>query len=123
MKVAVTYDNGSVFQHFGKTAQFLLADVNAGEVTNEQLCAAGGVGHGALAVLLKEWGVETLICGGIGQGAVNALQEAGIAVVRGVDMDARMALQAFAAGALADDPSKRCTHHDHDGTHTCAHHS
>ena len=123
MKVAVTYENGRVFQHFGKTQMFLTADVVDGDVRNVQLLSSDGSGHGALAVLLKQWGVETLICGGIGQGAVNALNEQGIAILRGVDMDARMALSAFASQALVDDPSKKCTHHAHEEGHSCADHS
>lgn len=65
---------------------------------SEQLRSTNGSGHGALSALLSEWGVDAVICGGIGQGAVNALSERGICVVRGVDMDARMALAAFAKG-------------------------
>ena len=80
MKVAVTYENGRVFQHFGKTQMFLTADVVDGDVRNVQLLSSDGSGHGALAQLLKQWGVETLICGGIGQGAVNALNEQGKAI-------------------------------------------
>ena len=117
MKVAVTYENGRVFQHFGKTQMFLTADVVDGDVRNEQLLSSDGSGHGALAVLLKQWGVETLICGGIGQGAVNALNEQGIVIIRGVDMSA------FASQALVDDPSKKCTHHAHEEGHSCADHS
>ncbi len=119
MKVAVTYENGNVFQHFGKTAQFLVADIEGEDVRNEQLFSTNGSGHGALAVLLKQWGVDTLICGGIGQGAVNALSAQGITIVRGVNMDARMALQAFARQALQDHPDVLCTHHDHEEGHDC----
>lgn len=123
MKVAVTYDNGKVFQHFGKTSQFLVADIEGEDVRNEQILSTNGSGHGALAVLLKQWNVDTLICGGIGQGAVNALNEQGVSIIRGIDMDARMALQAFAHHALADDPSILCTHHDHEEGHGCGSHS
>lgn len=123
MRAAVTYDNGKVFQHFGKTAQFLVADIEGEDVRNEQLLSTNGSGHGALAVLLKQWNIDTLICGGIGQGAVNALNEQGISIIRGVNMDARMALQAFARHALADDPSILCTHHDHEEGHDCGSHS
>lgn len=123
MKVAVTYENGRVFQHFGKTQMFLLADVDHGTIREEQLCSSEGKGHGALAGVLKQWNVETLICGGIGQGAIQALREQGIAIVRGVDMDAHAALVAFANQTLKDDPNKQCTHHAQEAGHHCADHS
>ena len=123
MRVAVPFENGRIFQHFGKTAAFLIADIEDHEAKHEQLRSTNGSGHGALSALLSEWGVDTVICGGIGQGAVNALSERGIKVGRGVDMDARMALSAFAKGALQDDPDASCHHHEHEGAHDCGSHS
>ena len=123
MKAAVPFENGRIFQHFGKTTAFLVAEIEDQEVKSEQLRSTNGSGHGALSALLSEWGVDAVICGGIGQGAVNALSERGICVVRGVDMDARMALAAFAKGALKDDPDASCHHHEHEGGHDCGSHS
>ena len=113
MKAAVPFENGRIFQHFGKTSAFLVAEIEDQEVKSEQLRSTNGSGHGALSALLSEWG----------QGAVNALSERGICVVRGVDMDARMALAAFAKGALKDDPDASCHHHEHEGGHDCGSHS
>ena len=123
MKIAVTYDNGSVFQHFGHTEEFKVYTVEDGKVVSRSDLDTSMSGHEALAVVLRQNGVSLLICGGIGQGAVNALNEQGIAIIRGVDMDARMALSAFASQALVDDPSKKCTHHAHEEGHSCADHS
>lgn len=75
MKAAVPFENGRIFQHFGKTSAFLVAEIEDQEVKSEQLRSTNGSGHGALSALLSEWGVDTVICGGIGQGAVNALSE------------------------------------------------
>lgn len=123
MKVAVPFENGRVFAHFGKTASFLIAEIDGDTVCSETLQPTNGSGHGALSVLLAQWGVDTVICGGIGGGAVQALQEKGIAVIRGVDMDARMALQAFANGALQDRPDAQCEHHAHGEGHSCGQHT
>lgn len=123
MKVAVTFENGKVFPYFGKTSQFLVADVENNNVANEQILSTNGSGHGALAALLKGWGIDTVICGGIGQGAINALEAQGISIIRGVEMDARMALLAFANQALVDDPSRKCTHHEHEEGHDCGSHT
>jgi len=81
-----------------------------------------GSGHGALADFLKKYGVEALICGGIGQGAKDALAEAKIALYGGVSGDADAAVEAFLAGSLAYNPGVRCDHHDHEEGHSCGSH-
>ena len=68
MKIAVTYENGQVFQHFGHCEQFKLYDAADGAVTSSQVVSAAGSGHGALAGFLQSHGVDALICGGIGAG-------------------------------------------------------
>ncbi len=83
MRVATTYDNGNIFMHFGRSEQFKIYDIQDGEVIDEQVVGTGGTGHGALAGLLANGGVDTLICGGIGGGAINALAQAGITVYAG----------------------------------------
>lgn len=82
MKIAVTYENGQVFQHFGHCENFKIYDVNDGMITDSQVVSAAGSGHGALAGFLKDRGVDTLICGGIGGGARAALGENGIEFYR-----------------------------------------
>ncbi len=120
MKVAVPTENQEVFQHFGKSACFTLAQIEDGEVKSKSLLDAQGNGHSALAGLLKVNQVDLLVCGGIGQGAVNALQANGIQVIRGVQGNVSMILEMAAKGLLADQPSKGCDHHDHAcSEHTC----
>ena len=122
MKIAVTYEAGLVFQHFEHTASFKLYDVENGEIVASQVVDTAGSGHGALAGFLKELGVDTLICGGIGGGARMALMEAGITIYGGVRGDADDVVADFLAGSLAFDPNARCSHHDHDHGHTCGSH-
>lgn len=69
MKIAVTYENGEIFQHFGHTEQFKVYEVENGEIVKAEVIDSNGSGHGALAGLLFESGIEVLICGGIGGGA------------------------------------------------------
>ena len=78
MKIAVTYENGTVFQHFGHTEQFKVYQVEDGRVTGTEILDTNGSGHGALAGFLQDAGVEALICGGLGMGARNALAQAGV---------------------------------------------
>lgn len=120
MKIAVTYENGQVFQHFGHTAQFKIYEVQDGQVASSQVVDTNGSGHGALAGFLKAQGVDTLICGGIGGGARQALDAAGIAAYGGVSGSADQAVQDFLAEKLNFDPNARCNHHD--GGHTCGEH-
>ena len=52
MKIAVTYENGQVFQHFGHTAQFKIYEAQEGRVLPSQVVDTNGSGHGALAAFL-----------------------------------------------------------------------
>ena len=116
MKIAVTYDNGNVFQHFGRTENFKVYDVEDGKVVSAEVMGSDGVGHEALAWLLKDSGIDALICGGMGQGAQDALAEAGIEVCAGASGDADAALEAFLKGELVN-TGVNCDHHDHEHGH------
>ena len=121
MRIAVTYQNGQIFQHFGHTAQFKIYDVENGTVTACEVVDTQGSGHGALAGMLSALGVNALICGGIGGGAQSALAAAGITLYAGVSGEADMAVGALLAGKLNYDPNAKCDHHDHHHgeDHTC----
>ena len=117
MRIAVTYENGEIFQHFGHSEQFKLYDAENGKITGEQVVDTNGSGHGALAGFLQAAKVDALICGGIGMGAQMALADAGIRLYAGVQGSADAAAQALASGTLEYDPDARCDHHGehHDG--------
>ena len=124
MKIAVTYWQGDIFQHFGHTPQFKVYEVQEGRVVASRVIDTGSSGHGALAGLLSGEGVDVLICGGIGGGAQMALRSAGIRLFGGVSGDADEAVEALLFGQLLYDPNARCDHHDHhhgEG-HTCGDH-
>ena len=133
MRIAVTYENGAIFQHFGHTQQFKVYDVQDGVIVSAQVVDTCGQGHGALAGVLSALKADVLICGGIGGGAQMALASAGVKLFGGVSGDADAAVEAFLAGKLAFNPDVRCNHHDHHhgeahhcgshgcGSHTCGH--
>lgn len=121
MRLAVTYENGAVFPHFGHTSQFKLYQVENGAVTESHVEDTQGAGHGALAGFLKERGVEALICGGIGPGAQTALAQAGIQVYAGVSGEADQAVQALLEGRLNYQDDATCDHHEHHHGHDCGH--
>lgn len=122
MKIAVTYENGQVFQHFGHTEQFKVYEVENGQVSGEKVVDTNGSGHGALAGVLQDLGAEVLICGGIGAGAQQALAEAGIQFYGGVTGNADDAVQAFLNETLSYNPDVRCSHHDEHEHGKCGEH-
>ena len=121
MKIAVTYDNGNIFQHFGRTETFKVYEVEDGKVVSSQVIGSGGVGHGALAGVLAEQKVDVLICGGIGGGAQAALEEAGVELCAGAAGDADQAVMAYLRGELVSSGAN-CDHHHHEEGHSCGGH-
>lgn len=130
MRVAVTYENGEIFQHFGHTEQFKVYDIKDGKIVHEEIVDTNGQGHGALAGFLFGGKVDTLICGGIGGGAQVALSEAGIKLYGGVSGNADEAVKALIEERLDYNPDVKCDHHGeghncsdhHDEDHHCGGH-
>lgn len=129
MRIAVTYENGEIFQHFGHTEAFKLYDVEDGKIVGEQIVSTNGSGHGALAGFLNAAKADALICGGIGMGARMALADAGIKLYPGAHGSCDEAAKALAEGNLEYDPDAHCDHHEHHdgdcgheqcGEHHCA---
>ncbi len=119
MKIAVTYENGEVFQHFGKTEMFKVYTVSGSNIVSTDIIGNEGTGHEALAGFLADKGVDVVICGGMGGGAQAALLEAGIAAISGATGSADEAVAAFLRGELKSQ-GKNCDHHDHEEEeHTC----
>lgn len=133
MNIAVTYDNGTIFQHFGHTEKFKIYKIAEGKVASSEIVDTAGSGHGALAGFLRSHDVDVLICGGIGGGARQALSRMEIELLGGVSGDADAAVDAYLAGSLAYDPDAACSGHgghghgEHNcgghehGTHGCGH--
>lgn len=125
MRIAVTYENGQIFQHFGHTEQFKVYDIEDNKVVSSEVVSTNGSGHGALAAVLQALNADVLICGGIGGGAQMALAEAGIKLYGGANGNADDAVNALLNGNLDFNPDVRCSHHDHehgDQPHTCGSH-
>lgn len=118
-KIAVTYDNGQIFAHFGKTEQFKVYQVDNGNIVSSEVISSDGAGHSALAGLLAEKTIDVLICGGIGGGAMSALAEQGIEVCAGASGDSDQAVAAYLKGELLSE-GVNCDHHGEG--HTCGDH-
>ena len=120
MKIAATYENGNIFQHFGRTEQFKIYEIEDGKVISSQVIGNDGLGHGALAGLLADHAIDVLICGGLGAGAQNALAEAGVEVVAGASGSADEAVESYLKGELIS-TGANCDHH-HGEDHACGDH-
>lgn len=114
-RIAVTYENGQVFQHFGRTQQFKIFEVEDGRVLNERILDANEEGHAALASQLRDEAVNLVICGGLGMGMLNALQGFGIEVCANVSGDVDHAVKDFLAGTLEYNTEAHECHGHHHG--------
>ena len=125
MRIAVTYENEEIFQHFGHTQQFKVYDIQDGKIVDAKVVDTQGSGHGALAGVLTALNADVLICGGIGGGAQMALAAASIKLYGGVSGNADAAVEAFLNNELAYNPNVQCNHHDHNHGegHNCGEHS
>ena len=120
-RIAATYDNGQIFQHFGRTEAFKVYEVEDDKVVKREIIESNGVGHGALAGLLSDNTIDVLICGGIGGGAMAALEENGIEVVAGTEGDTDAVVEAYLKGEL-ESAGVTCDHHHHEEGHSCGEH-
>lgn len=122
MKIAVTYENGEIFEHFGHTEQFKIYEINEKEIVDEKIINTNGSGHGLLGELLISEGVDALICGGLGNGARNILEDNNIKVYPGVIGNVDKAIKEFIEGTLKYDINSKCNHHGHNHKHDCVTH-
>ena len=121
MKIAITYDNDQIFQHFGRTEKFKIYDVDNGEIKESFVVDTDGQGHGALAEFLRQKGVDALICGGIGGGARELLSQAGIKIYGGASGSCDEAANALLRGTLVYNPDVQCSHHEEHHGGECGH--
>ena len=118
MRIAMPSLNGEIFQHFGKTEAFVIYDVDGKNIVNERVVETNGAGHGALAGFLKANEVDLLVCGGIGGGAIAALEGANIKILNGVSGETKKAVEAYLEGTLVSNPTAECgCHHEHNHEH------
>lgn len=121
MKLAVTYENGEVFQHFGRTPYFEVFEIEDGKILNKEILDCLGSGHGELVGVLTRANVDALLCGGMGMGAQNMLAQMGIKVFAGISGNCEDAVNAFLNGTLSYTEEATCDHHHEDGE-GCSHH-
>jgi predicted DNA-binding protein (UPF0251 family)/predicted Fe-Mo cluster-binding NifX family protein len=125
MKIAVTTQHTQVFPHFGRTPEFYIATAEDGKIVEENIVPAPAEGHGALVGFLISQSVDTLICGGVGGGAVNSLRAAGIQVYAGAAGPVKDQVLSLLGGQLPQHGEANCENHEehnhNHGSHGCDH--
>lgn len=112
MKIAVAYDNGIISQHFGKSKYMKIYETDENkEIQRVHIESMGKHSHHGIAGYIKEIGVDTVICGGLGQGALDALKAANIAIYAGNSGNADMAVIKFLKGELSQSSEPNCNCH------------
>lgn len=119
MILAMPYENGEVFQHFGKSKEFQLHEIENGKILGSRVLSTAGSGHSALADMLGKLGVTVLVCGGIGDGAKQALGQWGIQVLAGAQGPVQQVMEDYFAGRLSASAGATCNHHHEEG-HSCS---
>ncbi|PKM83127.1 MAG: diguanylate cyclase [Firmicutes bacterium HGW-Firmicutes-14] len=118
MKIAIPDNQGEVNQHFGQSRSFAIIEIDSNNaVTGIETVSAAGLQHRheGIAELLKQQGVEVVIVGGIGQGALEGLESAGLKVLFGASGPVKGIAESFARGQFVSS-RKVCSHH-HGGHH------
>lgn len=123
MKIALTYENGEVFQHFGHTEKVKIYEIDNGNIISENIVDTSATGHEKLVNFLKNSNINVLICGGIGEGAKNALAEANIQLFGGVLGNVDEVIKKYISGELKYNENVSCEHHHIEGEHHCENHN
>ena len=124
MKIAVPVNSmNEIDGHFGHCEYYdvftISGDNEISEV--ERITSENGCGcKSNIAVTLAHKGVTIMLAGGIGQGAINVLNHAGINVIRGCSGSAKNNVLLYLEGKINDGGSS-CDHHEHGEGHQCNH--
>lgn len=124
MRVAIPNEGNMVNQHFGRSKSFVIVTIDNKEVKDIKEVSTEEYAHqhGALANLLTSNNVEVAIVGGIGKGALDALQNSKIEVIKGASGDYKDILGQFINGTL-ESKDVVCNHGGHHhGDHDHHHH-
>lgn len=119
MRIAVASENGSVFQHFGKSPEFTMYDVETELVQHKEIIPTNGASHGQIADFLVDNGADIVICGGMGSGAKTALRERRIEIVPGVKGEVDDIIVRYLSGEKIQSFEAECNHHSHNSEGGC----
>ncbi len=100
MKIAVASDNGMVAEHFGHCRSFSIFSVENNQIVNVESLLNPGHKPGFLPNFLNDLGVEVIVSGGMGGGAIEIFNEKGIQVITGAGGHAQSVAEQYLQGTL-----------------------
>lgn len=114
IKIAVASENEKVTEHFGYCTNFNIFEIESDKIVKQY--SVGNPGHkpGFLPNYLNQLGINTIISGGMGGGAITIFNEKNICVVIGASGNAKEAVESYLAGTLKSTGSV-CHEHQHHG--------
>ncbi len=112
VRIAVASDKGMVTEHFGHCEEFIMFDAENGQITKSEKIANPGHKPGFLPNFLNDQGVNVIISGGMGGGAVQIFNENNIEVIVGAKGEAKAVAEAYLQGSL-EYTGSICHDHDH----------
>lgn len=115
IKIAVASEGTMVTEHFGHCESFNIFEAENNQITKSESIANPGHRPGFLPNFLNEMGVNVIISGGMGNGAVQIFNEKGIEVITGASGNAKETVQAYLKGTLKSAGSV-CHEHQHQDT-------
>lgn len=113
MKIAAACEGKEIFGHFGHCTNFMIFDAENEEITGQDSIPNPGHKPGFLPNYLADLGVNVMIAGSMGGGALAIFRERGIEVITGAQGDARMAAEAYLKGDLKSTDAV-CREHEHE---------
>jgi len=122
MKIAVAKSGEVISEHFGHSEGFEIFEVVEKTISPSSFLSSPVHEHGSLPKFLVDQHVDVLIAGGLGQGAVTKLSDAGIDVVRGITGNPTEAVKKFVDGVLESTGTPCSGHGDHNEHHHGHHH-
>lgn len=114
LKIAVASENDIVTEHFGYCANFNIYEVENNQIVKSESIPNPGHKRGFLPNFLNDLGVNVIISGGMGGGALEIFNEKGIEVIIGVSGLAKTAVEKYLQGSLKSTVTFCQSHHHHD---------
>ena len=114
LKIAVASENKMVTEHFGHCENFMIFDTENNQIIKSETVANPGHKPGFLPNFLADRGVNVIISGGMGGGAVEIFNERNVEVIVGASGDAKTAVENYLKGELKTTGSVCHEHQHHD---------
>jgi predicted Fe-Mo cluster-binding NifX family protein len=114
MKIAVASENQTVTEHFGHCENFQIFDVENNQIVKNESIPNPGHKPGFIPNYLHELGINVIISGGMGGGAIDIFNGHNIEVIVGATGPSKVAAEEYLKGNLKSTGSVCHEHQHHD---------